>query len=63
MIHARGPEYLLLSSLLCAPGTLPFFLARRERKEAVFKPADIFYVVVVAAVIGIGVLAVGTISI
>jgi arginine:ornithine antiporter/lysine permease len=53
MIYARGPKFLVLSSLLYAPGTLLFFLARRERKEAVFRPVEtiISGVVVVAAVI------------
>jgi hypothetical protein len=40
MIHAGGPKFLLLSSLLYAPGTLLFFIARRERKEAVFRPVE-----------------------
>jgi arginine:ornithine antiporter / lysine permease len=31
MIYAGGPEFLFLSAILSAPGTLLFFLARRER--------------------------------
>jgi hypothetical protein len=39
MIYADVPKCLLLSAILYAPGTF-FFLARRERKEAVFKPVE-----------------------
>ena len=31
MIYAGGPKFLLLSAILYAPGTLLFFLAKRER--------------------------------
>jgi len=40
MIYAGGPQFLLLSAILYAPGTLLFFLAKRERKEPVFKPVE-----------------------
>lgn len=40
MIYAGGPTFLLLSCILYAPGTFLFFLAKRERKEAVFKPFE-----------------------
>jgi len=65
MIYAGGPKFLLLSSLPYAPGTQLFFLARRDRKEAVFRPVEtiISGVVVVAAVIDTCALAVATISI
>ncbi|WP_426608772.1 amino acid permease [Bradyrhizobium sp. McL0616] len=40
MIYAGGPTFLLLSSILYALGTFLFFLAKRERKETVFKPFE-----------------------
>jgi arginine:ornithine antiporter/lysine permease len=65
MICTAQPRFLLLSSLLYTLGTLLFFLAGRERTDAVLEPVEaiIFGVVVVAAVIGIYALVVGTISI
>ena len=65
MIYAGGPKFLLLSAILYAPGTLLFFLAKRERKETVFKPleAAMFAALAIAACAGIYALAVGAISI
>ena len=65
MIYAGGPKFLLLSAILYAPGTWLFFLAKRERKEAVFKPVEaaLFSMLVIAACAGIYALAVGAISI
>ena len=65
MIYAGGLKFLLLSSILYAPGTLLFFLAKRESKEAIFKPfeAIIFAAVALAACAGIYALMTGAISI
>jgi arginine:ornithine antiporter/lysine permease len=65
MIYAGGATFLLLSSILYVPGTLLFCLARRERKEAVFKPfeAIIFTALALAACTGVYALATGAISI
>ncbi|QAU50134.1 basic amino acid/polyamine antiporter [Bradyrhizobium guangzhouense] len=65
MIFAGGPKFLLLSAILYAPGTLLFFLAKRERKEAVFKPfeAVMFAALAIAACAGVYALAVGVIAI
>jgi arginine:ornithine antiporter / lysine permease len=65
MIYAGGPKFLLLSAILYAPGTLLFFLAKRERKETVFKPleAAMFVTLAIAACAGVYALAVGAISI
>jgi arginine:ornithine antiporter / lysine permease len=65
MIYAGGPTFLLLSSILYAPGTVLFVLAKRERKESVFKPfeAIIFAAIALAACAGVYALAVGAISI
>jgi arginine:ornithine antiporter/lysine permease len=65
MIYAGGSKFLLLSAILYAPGTLLFFLAKRERKETVFKPleAAMFAALAIAACAGIYALAVGALSI
>jgi arginine:ornithine antiporter/lysine permease len=65
MIYAGGPKFLLLSAILYTPGTLLFFLARRERKEPIFKPVEaaLFGVLATAACTGIYALSVGAISI
>ncbi|MGY8668031.1 basic amino acid/polyamine antiporter [Bradyrhizobium sp. UFLA05-109] len=65
MIYAGGPKFLLLSSILYAPGTVLFFLAKRERKETTFRPfeAVTFAALTVAACAGIYALTVGAISI
>lgn len=65
MIYAGGPKFLLLSSILYAPGTLLFLLAKRERKETVFRAleAAMFAVLAIAACIGVYALATGAISI
>jgi arginine:ornithine antiporter/lysine permease len=65
MIYAGGLKFLLLSSILYAPGTLLFFLAKRERKETTFMPLEaiMFAAVAIAAGAGIYALAAGAISI
>jgi arginine:ornithine antiporter/lysine permease len=65
MIYAGGPKFLLLSAILYAPGTLLFFQAKRERKEAVFKPfeAVMFAALTIAACAGVYALVVGAITI
>ncbi|WP_456622797.1 basic amino acid/polyamine antiporter [Bradyrhizobium sp. P5_C12] len=65
MIYAGGPKFLLLSAILYAPGTLLFFQAKRERKEAVFRPLEaiLFAALTIAACAGVYALAVGAISI
>jgi len=65
MIYAGGVKFLLLSSILYAPGTLLYFLAKRERKEAIFRPVEaiMFAALAFAACAGVYALAVGAISI
>lgn len=41
LLYAAGPQYLLLSSLLYAPGALLFVKARREQGLQVFKPWEL----------------------
>jgi arginine:ornithine antiporter/lysine permease len=65
MIYAGGLKFLLLSSILYAPGTWLFLLAKREQKQQVFKPVEamMFAALMVAACAGVYALAVGAISI
>ena len=65
MIYAGGPKFLLLSSILYAPGTVLFLLAKRERKEVVFKPFEalMFAAIAIAAGAGVYALTIGAISI
>ena len=65
MIYAGGLKFLLLSSILYAPGTLLFFLAKRERKVATFRPfeAGMFAAITIAACAGVYALAIGAIAI
>ncbi|TWA99081.1 basic amino acid/polyamine antiporter [Bradyrhizobium stylosanthis] len=65
MIYAGGLKFLLLSSILYAPGTLLFLIAKRERKEVAFNriEAVLFAAIALAAGAGICALAVGAISI
>ncbi|GHF94005.1 arginine-ornithine antiporter [Deinococcus piscis] len=41
LLYAAGPQYLLLSSLLYAPGALLFVKARREQGLPVFRPWEL----------------------
>jgi arginine:ornithine antiporter/lysine permease len=66
MIYAGGLKFILLSAILFAPGTVLYYIARREQGLAVFnKTSDwvTFGVIVVAAVYGVYGLATGAISI
>jgi arginine:ornithine antiporter / lysine permease len=65
MIYASGLKFLLLSAILYGRGTLLFFAAKRERKEAVFKTVEaaMFSALGIAAFAGVCALAVGAISI
>lgn len=52
MIYAGGMKFLLLSAVLYAPGTLLYFVARREQKERIFTPPEwVFFVVVALAAV------------
>jgi arginine:ornithine antiporter / lysine permease len=65
MLYAGGVEYLLLSAIFFAPGTILFILARREKNATLFTPVEwiIFLVVIAAAIFGIYGLATGVITI
>jgi arginine:ornithine antiporter/lysine permease len=55
MIYAGGLKFLLLSALVYAPGTILFFIARREQRATVFAFGErvVFGVTAVAALVGL----------
>jgi arginine:ornithine antiporter / lysine permease len=65
LIFAAGLEFLLLSFIIYAPGTILFILARREQHRKVFSPAELvlFVLSIVLAILGIIGLATGLITI
>lgn len=65
LILAAGLEFLLLSFIIYAPGTILFVLARRERGLRVFSPVELvmFVLAVVLAVVAVVALATGLIII
>lgn len=65
MLYAGGAKFLMLSALLYAPGSILFFVARRERGLPVFTRVEwlLFGVVVAVAIGGLYGLATGAISI
>lgn len=65
LIVAAGLEFLLLSFIIYAPGTILFVMSRREQNRRVFSPAELvlFVLSVVLAVLGIVGLATGLITI
>jgi arginine:ornithine antiporter/lysine permease len=66
MIYAGGLKFILLSAVLFAPGTVLYFIARREQGRPVFeKMSDwiTFGVIVAAGIYGVYGLATGAISI
>jgi arginine:ornithine antiporter/lysine permease len=66
MLYAGGLKYILLAAILFAPGTVMYFIARREQGKPVFdKTSDwiTFIVIVAAAVYGVYGLVTGVISI
>jgi arginine:ornithine antiporter/lysine permease len=65
MIVAGGLKFVLLSCILFAPGTLLYYLARREQNLQVFTALErlLFFAIVVGALIGIYALATGIMTI
>lgn len=65
LVYAAGPDKLLLSCILYAPGALLYIMARRERNLRVFRPfeAVLFAIIVVGAVVAVASLATGAIEI
>jgi arginine:ornithine antiporter/lysine permease len=65
LIVAAGLEFLLLSFIIYAPGTILFIMSRRERNRTVFSPWELVLFIgsIVLAVLGIVGLATGLIII
>jgi arginine:ornithine antiporter/lysine permease len=65
LLFAAGMKYLLLSALIYGPGTVLYFLARRERREAIFTAPErlAFFAASAGAVLAIWALTSGRISI
>jgi arginine:ornithine antiporter/lysine permease len=65
MIYAGGLKFVLLAALLYAPGTILYFLARREQNERVFTVAEllVFGAICVAAIVALYALVSGAMSI
>lgn len=65
MIYAGGLKYLLLSALIYAPGTILFFLARREQNKKIFTFGEwfVFSVATIAALSALYALVTGRITI
>jgi arginine:ornithine antiporter/lysine permease len=65
LLYAAGTKFLLLSCVIYAPGTILFVMARREKRQRLFSPAEaaIFAAVTLGAIVGVVGLAVGYISI
>lgn len=65
LLFAAGIEFLLLGFIVYAPGTLLYYMARREQGKQLFTPAELllFVVAVVGAIAGIIGLATGYITI
>jgi len=65
MVYAGGLRFILLSAMIYALGTILYFLARREQKAPVFRPAEslVFGGVVITALVGLYGLICGWISI
>ncbi|WP_319456797.1 MULTISPECIES: basic amino acid/polyamine antiporter [unclassified Mycobacterium] len=65
LIFAAGPDKLLLSCILYAPGAILYVIARRERNLRLFRPAEavLFAIIVAGAIAGIVSLVTGAIEI
>jgi len=65
MLYAGGLKFLLLSAILYAPGTVLYFLARREQKAKIFTGPEmlVFAALVVAAIVALFALVTGALTI
>jgi arginine:ornithine antiporter/lysine permease len=65
LIYAGGLKFLLLSTVIYAPGTILFVIARREQGDRVFTPGEwgLFAVAVAGALAAVYGLATGLISV
>lgn len=62
LVYAAGPKHLLLASLLYAPASILYVIARRERGLRVFTPVEaaLCGLIVVVAVVAAGLIATGS---
>jgi arginine:ornithine antiporter/lysine permease len=65
MLFAAGIKFLLLSLIIYAPGTILFYMARREQGKRIFSPVEmaLFIVAVIGAIGGVVALVQGWITI
>jgi arginine:ornithine antiporter/lysine permease len=65
LLFAGGMKFLLLGFIIYAPGTILYYITRREMGERVFSPAEwiLFGVAVLGCVVGIHGLVTGYITI
>ena len=64
-VFAARPEFVLVSCIVYAPGTVLYVIARRENALRVFRPWELALcgVIVAGAIIGVIALATGAITI
>ena len=64
LVFAAGLDFLLLSLIICTPGTI-LFMSRREQNRRLFSPAELVILVIAVAgfVVGVTALATGAITI
>jgi arginine:ornithine antiporter/lysine permease len=65
LIYAAGAKHLLLSAVIYGPGTVLYFIARREQNRALFTPLEmvLFAIAAVGAAVAIAGIVSGAISI
>lgn len=65
LIYAAGAKHLLLSAVIYGPGTILYFMARREQGKAVFTPAEtvMFGIAALGAVAALYAIATGIITV
>lgn len=65
MIYAGGMKYLLLSTIIYGPGTILYYMARKESQQKIFtfRERPLFIILIAAATIGIYAIATGLIQI
>ena len=65
LVFAAGMKFLLLGFIIYAPGTILYYMTRREQGKQLFTPAEwvLFGVAVVGAIVGVHGLVTGYITI
>ena len=65
MLYAGGLKFVLLAAVLYAPGTILYFIARREQKERLFTLPEmmVFAALIVAATAALIALGSGAITV